>query len=397
MKKSLIESDNFCFMPWHALTITAGGDIKPCCQWKDSLGKVDSSEIVDTYKNHPKIISLRSDFLKGNKPESCRSCWQREAQIGESRRKWFSSKFLKNVSDSYNYEETITDLIITQADINLSNVCNLKCRMCGSWASNSWFEEEIILASIDTKFEKERDKNKLKIQQRGIDDLKLLVPYFKKIDRIDFKGGEPMMAKMHTEFLEMLIEEKVNDTVTLQYTTNGTIVNPKILDTLSKFKKIRLMFSIEGTGKLYSYIRGGKYTIEQLEKNIDMYNQLHNVEIGFNVTMQAYNLLDLANLYKQLEIWSKQFQNVSNKLAFTTICNSPMYLNPMVLPQDLRNSAASKLKDIEDFSKIVESLESNFVHNRYWQTFKDFTEQLDKLRNEDIFSVIPELKEYWND
>lgn len=392
-----MKDDNFCYMPWHGLTITANGEIKPCCQWKDQLGTIENADIVETFKSHPKIISLRNQFLKGQKPESCRSCWQRESLIGESRRKWFAAKFIDNIPKNYEYTTEVNDLIWTQADINLSNVCNLKCRMCGSWASNSWFEEELKLANIDQKFEKERDPRKLKIRQRSLADLKKIIPYLQNVDRIDFKGGEPMMAKSHSQFLEMLIDAKINETITLQYTTNGTVINHKILETLSKFKKIRLMFSIEGTGKLYSYIRGGKYSIDQLEENISLYDQLPNVNIGFNVTMQAYNLLNLKALYDLLEVWSKSYKNVSNKSAFTTICNSPMYLSPFVLPEKLRRQAGVDLHDIKDFSGIVSNLESEFIHNKHWQTFKDFTRELDRMRQENILDVIPDLKEFWNE
>ncbi len=384
-------------MPWHGLAVAANGNIKPCCQWSDSLGKVEKVNLVDVYKKHPKIIQLRQDFLDGKKPASCKSCWTREEQIGESRRKWFSEKFMSTVSQDYTYNVQLDDISWTQMDINLSNVCNLKCRMCGSWASNSWFEEDIKLSNINPAFQKENNPANQIIRQHSLEDLSTLLPYLDNILRIDFKGGEPMMAKNHVEFLSMLIEHGLNDQIVLQYTTNGTIVNPKILDVMSKFKKVRIMFSIEGTGELYSYIRGGKYTIEELEEVVSMYNDLPNVEIGFNVTIQAYNLLNLKELYYLLESWANKFKNVSNSSAFTTICNSPMYLSPFVLPDKLRNIAFNELKDIKDFDVLSKNLLSNIIHEQHWGTFKEFTIQVDKLRSEDVCNIIPALKEYWHE
>lgn len=390
-----MKSEHFCYMPWHGLAVAANGDIKPCCQWRDNLGKVDNVNIVEAYKNNPKIVNLRKDFLQGHKPESCKSCWEREEQIGESRRKWFTSNFIKSIPDDFQYSETIDDPIYTQADINLSNVCNLKCRMCGAWASHSWFEEEISLGKISKDFQKESDVTKLKIRQHELSNLESLIPYFKNMNRIDFKGGEPMMAKNHIEFLELLIKQKLNENIVLQYTTNGTIVNPKILKTLSSFKKIRLMFSIEGTDNLYSYIRGGAYSVNQLEDTIALYNNLPNAEIGFNVTVQAYNLLNLHHLYNLLSIWNKKYKSVSNKNAFTTICNSPLYLSPFVLPKNLRLLARKNLENITDFNVLVTNLDSNEIHDQHWETFKKFTTHLDLFRNENIFQVIPEMKEVW--
>lgn len=394
-KYNISREVNKCYMPWHGLAVAANGNIKPCCQWGDNLGKVGEQDIVETFKTHPKIIKLREDFSNGKKPDSCESCWTREEQIGESRRKWFSSKFIGNIPKDYKYKSTVDDLLWTQMDINLSNVCNLKCRMCGSWASNSWFEEDILLSKINPKFEKESDPEKQIIRQHSLEDLKSLLPYISKLTRIDFKGGEPMMAKNHVEFLEMLIAEGLNDKLTLQYTTNGTIVNPKILDVLAKFKKVRIMFSIEGTGNLYKYIRGGKYDIEQMESTLAMYDSLDNVDIGFNVTIQAYNLLNLKELYELLATWSHRYKHVSNTSAFNTICNSPMYLSPFVLPQSLRLAAKKKLEGINDFKKLRENLGSGNVYTEHWATFKEFTLELDKIRGESISDAVPEFGDYF--
>lgn len=383
-------------MPWHGMAIAANGNIKPCCQWSGSLGKVESVNVADTYINSKKIKELRQSFLKNEKNNGCRSCWTREEQIGKSRRTWFKEKFI-NTESANNYVSNIENFQLKQIDINLSNICNLKCRMCGSWASNSWFEEDLILSKINPKFEKESNKENLKIRQHTIEDLKSLIPYFKNLERIDFKGGEPMLAKNHVKFLQVLINENLHSKITLQYTTNGTVINNNILDCLSKFKKVRIIFSIEGTKKLYSYIRGGNYTIEDLEKNISQYNSLKNVHIGFNVTIQAYNLLNLLDLYNLLNNWQNKFINVSAQNSFTTICNSPMYLSPFVLPLDLRIQAKDKLKNIEDFNLLSNNLLNNKIHNLYWETFKMFTCTLDKLRKENIKNIVPKIGSYINE
>ena len=382
-------------MPWHGMAITANGNIKPCCQWSGSLGKTESVNIADTYINNKKIKELRQSFLNNEKNSGCKSCWTREEQIGKSRRTWFKEKFItKEIFN--NYVSNIENFQLKQIDINLSNICNLKCRMCGSWASNSWFEEDLILSKINSKFEKESNIENLKIRQHTINDLKSLIPYFKNLERIDFKGGEPMLAKNHVKFLELLIKEKLNNKIILQYTTNGTVINKNILNCLSKFKQVRIIFSIEGTGKLYSYIRGGNYTIEDLEKNVSQYNNLNNVHIGFNVTIQAYNLLNLLDLYNLLYNWQDKYVSVSAEKSFTTICNSPMYLSPFVLPLDLRKKAKKKIKNMPDFESLENNLLNNHIHNQHWETFKFFTLTLDKLRKENIKNIVPSIGDYFN-
>jgi radical SAM protein with 4Fe4S-binding SPASM domain len=390
-------NDKFCYMPWHGLAVAANGNIKPCCQWTGSMGKVGDTSLVEAFKAHPAIVNLRKQFLNNEQPKSCQSCWTREEQIGGSRRQWFEKRFMSTVADDYQYTEKVDDIQWTQMDINLSNVCNLKCRMCGSWASNSWFEEDLLLSKINNnELSREQNPERQTIRQHGLDDLKELIPYLKNLQRIDFKGGEPMMAKNHVEFLSLLIENKLNEDLTLQYTTNGTIVNPNILNALSKFKKVRIMFSIEGTGSLYSYIRGGRYTIDEMEETLSLYNGLDNVELGFNVTVQAYNLLNLKDLYNKLYSWADKYHNVSANDAFTTICNAPMYLSPFVLPASLREVAKKELSGISDFNTLVKNLESDQIHIDHWDKFKTFTLELDKLRKDSVLKHVPELEGYLN-
>lgn len=375
-----------CYMPWHAVAVTASGKLKPCCQWRDTVGDFGVDTIQDSVH---RLADVRDSLLNGVLPDSCNSCTERERMVGTSRRFWFNEKF--NVPDRVHKIDDPIELL--QADINLSNVCNLKCRMCGSWASNSWFEEDRILSKIDSRYRKNYSKDIQTIRQTEPHQLEEILSHAHTLQRIDFKGGEPMLAKHHVEFLETLIA-RGGENITLQYTTNGTVINPNIINVLSKFKRVRIMFSVEGTGELYKYIRGGNYTFEQLENTIGQYAKLQNVQIGFNVTIQSYNLLNLHELYHKLYELDTEYNNISANEAFTTICNSPMYLSPFVLPHELRLKAISQLSSITDFNKLCGQLDNNDIYNKHWDTFVAFTRDLDRLRNEDISVVIPELAGY---
>lgn len=381
-------------MPWHSICLSANGDIKPCCQFTNK-GRPPNTEhptIMENW-NSQRMQDLRQAFLNGEKPADCNSCWEREAQIGHSRRIWFDEKFGKYIT------KPTTDLVveepqIVQADINLSNVCNLKCRMCGSWASNSWFEEEVALAEKDRRYQKNRKMQS--VRNVTVDDIKNILPHVKDVRRIDFKGGEPMLAKHHDNFLQWMIDEGMTD-VHLLYTTNGTVQNWRILNLLAQFKNVSLVFSIEGTGTRYSYIRGGKYPIEQIESNMARYNELDNVKINFNVTVQNYNLMNLVELYNLLHDWEAKYERVDANSAFTTICNQPNYLSPLNVPDSMRDTALEQLADIDDFKTLRRSLAKREFNEDLWKTFIDFTRDLDKMRGDNILDHCPEFTEYFVD
>jgi len=395
--KHAMNQDKFCYMPWHAITLTANGDIKPCCQFsnKGRLPNTEHATIMENFDSE-RMQDLRKQFLKGEQPKACNSCWEREDLVGQSRRLWFNKKFMKSDSAFINGEIPDTYKVpnpkFYQADINLSNVCNLKCRMCGSWASNSWFEEELALAKIDKRYEK--NSNPVPLQQYGLEDLRSMLPHLKDVRRIDFKGGEPMMAKHHNQFLQWLIDEGMTD-IELFYTTNGTVQNPKILKLLSHFKRVSICFSIEGTGDLYRYIRGGKYKIEDFEKTLAVYDKLENVQIMFNVTLQNYNIFNLPDLYMYLHELEDKYNRVSANSSFTTICNKPAYLSPLNIPDHLRDKAIENLSLFSDFDNLVESMKNRKFEPELWEVFINFTNDLDKMRDDNVADAVPELKEYF--
>jgi MoaA/NifB/PqqE/SkfB family radical SAM enzyme len=382
-------------MPWYGLTLAANGNVKPCCQLKTREREGDkqpkSNSILDQY-NSPRIQEVRQSFLDGEEHQDCGSCWSREDTVGASRRTWFNDKFKKYVDTSIELTTNVEDPQWVQADINLSNVCNLKCRMCGSWASNAWFEEEEILRQIDRRYKRARPQQAT-LRQFGLSDLEEILPNLKNTARIDFKGGEPMLAKHHNQFLQWLIDEGLTK-INLFYTTNGTVRNPTILKMLSNFENVTISFSIEGTGSLYSYIRGGKYTIDDLEETIAQYNEMDNVKMCFNVSLQNYNVLDLHNIHALLQSFDAKYKNVSAKSAFTTVVNEPTYLSPLNIPEDIKNIVIDNLTGIPDFDNYVNKLKNRTFDENEWEVFCNFTADLDILRSETIKDIIPEFVPY---
>ena len=67
--------------------------------------------------------------------------------------------------------------------------------MCGSWASNSWFEEEVALAEKDRRYSKEpQDAECPQRYCRRYQEY--LTNHVKDVRRIDFrKVANPMFAK----------------------------------------------------------------------------------------------------------------------------------------------------------------------------------------------------------
>ncbi len=384
-------------MPWHAITLTGSGLVKPCCQFRGEAENVHlnpETSIVNLY-NSKAIQDVREDFFVKDPTPGCSSCWEREEQIGHSRRIWFEDHFLEDLPHNFDYELKVENPQWIQADINLSNQCNLKCRMCGVWASHKWISDEETLFNMHqgNPYLREGLKEKRAKFEVSLERLASLIPHLANVRRIDFKGGEPMLAKNHIPFLEMLIDKGLNRQATLHYTTNGTFINNNIIEVLGQFKKVNISISIEGTDPLYSYIRGGpEFNTEDLRKNISKYKELKNVDIMFNVAMQAYNLINLKELHGLLK--SLNSDKINSSGAFNCVVNAPDYLSPFVWPVELRKKIADELEQIDDFKHFSGQLKVFDFDQNLFNTFINFTRDLDKIRNEDYFGIYPELKKY---
>ena len=129
-----------CILPWISIETTPMGTTRPCCLYTDEIPDVDlkTSTLEDAF-NSKTMRDLRRSFRRDEKPEGCRNCWREEDAGKKSKREYMLEKF-KHLDVEYkdnNGEELVF------LDLKLGNICNLKCRICGSWSSSKWAKEEV--------------------------------------------------------------------------------------------------------------------------------------------------------------------------------------------------------------------------------------------------------------
>ena len=383
-----------CKVPWMSIALSANGNIKPCCVYKGGEFNIDKGDTLDSaWKD---MDELRQKFINGEKPDSCTQCWQREATVGHSRRTWYNDK-IKDWPDKY---ELNPPMRLRHMDLNFGNTCNLKCRMCGAWGSTAWFKEEEKLMALDPEFKRSRGPKQPVIIPASYWESKK--DMFQYLERIDFKGGEPMMQPGMFDFLGYLVEWGFAPNITIAYTTNGTKTPERLKELWPKFKRVKLIVSVEGgTGKIYEYIRGGDLqTLEALRENIQWFDQFDNLIGSFNSAIQIYNIFDLNNLLE----WFRDTVNASdrwhrdpNTFKFDCLVSDPAYLNINIMPNELKQRAIDIIyqKNSKCLNILRTALTKSSYNEKQWNLFIKFTKELDKMRNTDIREVVPELKEYF--
>lgn len=378
-----------CIAPWVSITLSGNGDIKPCCVYKGGSHSIHRGDTLEsTWKD---LDSLRNNFINGEYPRECISCDKRSSTLGSSRADWYNVKVNNTPTDF----QLSPEMKLRHIDLNFGNTCNLKCRMCGSWGSTAWFKEDHRLMEIDPAFARSSvSVTKPTIIPASYWEDKRDV--FEHLERIDFKGGEPMMQDGMYEFLEYLVDWGLSSQVTISYTTNGTKRPDRLKEIFPFFKSVRVVLSVEAVGDLYAYIRGGEVqTISEVEETLKWFNQFPNVHGGFNSAIQIYNVFSLNELFN----WFEHINSIYPRWKVPPIdclVSEPKYLDINIMPDELKRLAISKMDNRKYFDIIKTSLGRSSHSPEMWELFKKFTIELDNMRSTNIIDVVPELRGVFN-
>ena len=207
--------DKICMLPWISIETSPVGTARPCCLAKDEIpGYNLKAHTLEEIYHSEYMQDLRKEFLKGHQPKTCQRCWDEEA-AGRTSKRMNSRVRLKEYYDQVDWKNTNPNQLWF-IDLKLGNICNLKCRICGSWSSSKWAREEIDYSSQGhAKLGMPYDKKThlaYKFLQDGAwpresevfwENLKTLLP---NIKYFEFTGGEPFLIQQHFDLLEYAVE-----------------------------------------------------------------------------------------------------------------------------------------------------------------------------------------------
>ena len=368
-------SDTFCSLPFNHSFIGPGGLIKPCCRFlKNHVGDIEE---------------LRKFKLEGKRHPGCRKCWEEE-DAGRKRslrqihleEKGFNKPLIQNLN--------VNDPKITWLELSFSNRCNLKCRMCGPLYSTKWYEEwdemrEFVIGSPSDK--------PLTYDVSQLDEH---VPYLR---HVKMTGGEPFLIPEYDEILEKIVSLGNASEVTLNYSTNLTVMPKKrLLEMWSHFKQVEFATSFDGVGKVIEYQRHPTKW-NRVEDVLKTLINVPNSVSGIRATVTIYNVLDIPNV---AYYWQDLINNFSEDSWLNFVqASTPEYLSITVLPKWAKDIVANRLswnapsyKVQKNFNELV-----NYMYNEdnshLLPKFIEYTQRLDNLRGENFKEVVPEFASLW--
>lgn len=392
-----IPNESFCVLPWISLEASPIGTVRPCCLAKYELNDNDGNKFnlatakFDSIQNSNEMHLLRQQFLQGAKPATCEKCWAVEDAGGTSKRQHTLNR-LKHMGISGEWTEDAKPLMFL--DLKLGNICNLKCRICGSWSSSQFATEELkFVADKKTSFHYQMLKDGAWPRENSnfwaeIDNCLNDIRY------IEFTGGEPFLIQEHFEMLQGIVKRGIAHQVEIHYNTNGTQFPEYAEDIWRHFKTVEIAFSIDDLGTRFEYQRTNAKWAEVCA-NLDRFRDLK--EIYSNIQLQLCCTVNVFNVYyiDQVAAWI-QANRESFDFVYWNMLHEIWYFAINRLPRGVKSALKLHLEtcDIpqefrEEFDSIVDFM--NTGESSDGSAMLAAMRQLDQRRNQNLAHVMPEL------
>lgn len=403
------------------------GTIKLCCQGpqlRDGHGEPLTvyQQTLDEIWNSDDMQSIRRAMVAGDRVEGCRKCWQVEDRAGISKRMEANDVFLMggrsitHLSSDAHRQGYRCQSLPSDYQLDLGNTCNLKCRTClGQYSSRIAADpiHQLWERAESHNIEEANIQSKSSMQIRGKDyaehsrfpsklpwyeehDFLIgeLLAHPREITVLQIIGGEPLVVRQLGPIIEHMAKEGVPEQVTLSLTTNGTIFDSALFDTLKRFRKVVVSVSIDGLGDHFEYIRyPGKWGV--VLDNLDSYERLGNVKLYVLPTFHIYNALNITDLFRFCD--DRRLRMIFNTLW------TPRHLAASVLPPKARQVAIARLRGyaqstrVRFHSQLAKTLareleeKGNTIDKDLIRKFMLFTNDLDSTRQERFKDIYGEM------
>lgn len=388
--------NKICMLPWISIETSPIGTARPCCLAKDEITKTDGSKYslretpLEEIYHSTYMQNLRQDFLAGNKPATCNRCWDEEA-AGRTSKRINSRIRLKEYYDLVDFQNINPDQLWF-IDLKLGNICNLKCRICGSWSSSKWAKEEIdyIPELLDRKthlaYTYLKDGAWPRESEVFWDNLKTLLP---NIKYFEFTGGEPFLIEQHFELLRYAVEQGYSKNIEIHYNTNGTVF-PEQAELWNNFKHVEIAFSIDNVGVRFEYERYGA-DWNEVQENISKFTAMRSNKIS----TQLCTTMNIQNVYYLPELCDWISTQTFDHVYFNML-HDPWHMCISKMTDDAKNLVIDRLSNHEFSSKYrAEILRIvQFIRNGEGSDGKEFLRKMqitDEYRKQNLRDTHKEI------
>ena len=389
-----------CMLPWISLETSPIGTARPCCmaheEITDSQGQkydLNQHTLQEIYSSDY-MQNLRRQFRGGERPTTCDRCWEEES-AGRTSKRMHTQVRLKELYPQVDFDNDQPNQLWF-IDLKLGNICNLKCRICGSWSSSKWAEEELAYMPPDFK---RKEHIAYKWLRQGAwprqstvfwENLRKLLP---NIKYFEFTGGEPWMIQEHFDLLQYAVEQGYSKNIDIHYNTNATQWPTPHFNLWKEFGRVDIAFSIDNVGDRFEYERYGA-NWQEANLIIDEVHMKRNYVT--NITTQLCFTINIQNVYylDELLAWAdtKGFGDI-----YFNMMHSPDHMSIQRMTPRARDLVLNKLKTTfwtsDHYQREIDSI-IKFIEAGPGSDGQEFLEKMrrtDKHRNQCFADTHPEI------
>ena len=330
-----------------SILINPDGRLRMCCtDWyhmREHISEVDDLEEY-FYSDKMKDIRYRMD-REGMDYEPCQECKSGRASF---------------VMDGYinRHKKDPSSVNIEYVEITPSNVCTQTCVMCipeySSKLTSLWNKNKI--GNFKNYVMPEKDFNKI---------LKI-VPM---ATTVFLKGGEPFADKKNLKIINSM-----GHNTKLMISSNGHSIPENFQSALMRFKeerngKISIQFSIDGSDKVFSWVRGDDY--DEVKWNMESFYIKSEQEYQVFQSVTCFTLPTIIEDSKRIFIGCNKIYNMN-------IVDD--WSSPKMYPQEYLDKFDMNIK-------AYSPEEKRRLGSRYKFMVKMFNEE----RGFDIYDYVPDL------
>jgi MoaA/NifB/PqqE/SkfB family radical SAM enzyme len=392
-----VPHDKFCVLPWVSLETSPVGTVRPCClaeeEITDDAGvKFDlNTASFAGIQNSGYMQDLRQQFLDGRQPQTCRKCW-REERSGRTSKRMHTLDRLKHMIPDQPWTADARPLMFL--DLKLVNICNLKCRICGSWSSSTFATEELNYvrdkkASHHYTMLKQgawpRENHTFWSEMDQVVD---------QIRYIEFTGGEPFMIQEHFDMLQGLVDRGIAGQIEIHYNTNGTQWPEQARDIWQHFRQVEVAFSIDDVGERFEYQRNNavwSQVCENIKRFVDLREHLLNMTLQVCCTVSIFNVLYLEQVAKWIDQHDFDF-------VYWNILHDAEYFSISSLPESSKITIDEHLRSVlvpartqREFDNVITFMRRGVSTDGV--RMREEIARVDLRRKQNLCHVAPELAE----
>jgi len=393
-----IPHNKFCVLPWVSIEASPIGTVRPCCLATDEILDDQGNKFklnqagFQEIQNSRHMRSLREQFLAGEQPQTCRRCWNEE-RAGRTSKRMHTLDRLKHMGISEDWTADAKPLMFL--DLKLGNICNLKCRICGSWSSSQFATEELNFI-----IDKEEKKTSFHYQmlrdgawpRESEQFWAQLDSAMSEVRYIEFTGGEPFMIREHFDLLKRLVEKNYAHQIEIHYNTNGTQYPEEAEEIWQYFKHVEIAFSIDDVESRFEYQRTNAHWTEVCE-NIEKFRAMR--ERNLNMTLQVCCTINVFNVM-YLEDVAQWIDTQDFDFVYWNMLHDAYYFSIGTLPAEAKRVATERLTKAkipltfrDEINRVIDFMNNGASLDGKLLRMK--IEDLDFKRQQRLGDYLPEL------